>query len=192
MHVFARLEEATLKTILDELLPLTILLDQGGTQGGTQGDRWVKIEPTSHVDFVAGEGLRLISSGQIHWIVGGVPVDATLHSAQVMLRPEVRAEKHGGRLVFRPSLEAADVKNIPGLLDRGIVALVNRQLESRGDELYWDFGHSLGISVGLPRTLVELQALQLAVTNAAVAVTADAFELTLTLSLRFQRAPATG
>lgn len=190
MHIFARLEEATLKTILDELLPVRILLDQGGTQGAA--DRWVSIEPTRQVDFIAGEGLRLTTGGQIHWIVGGVPVDATLHTAQVMLRPEVRAEKHGGRLVFRPSLESADVKNVPGLLDRGIVALVNRQLESRGNELYWDFGHSLGFSVGLPPALVGVQALQLAVTNAAVAVTADAFELTLTLSLHFQRAPATG
>jgi hypothetical protein len=186
MHILARLEEATLKSILDELLPVTIMLDRGADP------RWVAIEPTRQVDFVAGQGLRLSTGGRIHWVVGGVPVDATLHHAQVMLRPEIVPDKHGGRLVFRPSLESADLKNVPGWLDRGIVALINRQLESRGDELAWDFGRTLGLSVGLPPTLVGLQALQLAVANAAVAVTADAFELTLMLSLHFQRAPAAG
>jgi hypothetical protein len=187
MHIFARLEEATLKAMLDELLPVTILLDKNGPDG-----RWVSIQPTTHVDFVAGQGLRLITSGQIHWIVAGMPVDATLHSAQVMLRPEIVPEKHGGRLVFRPSLEAADMKNVPSWLDRGIVKLVNAQLESRGDELYWDFGRALQLSVALPPTLVGVQSLQLAVNNAIVAVTASAFELTLTLGLHFQRPPAAG
>jgi hypothetical protein len=187
MHIFARLEETTLKAMLDELLPVTILLDKNGPDG-----RWVSIQPTTHVDFVAGRGLRLITSGEIHWIVAGVPVDATLHSAQVMLRPEIVPEKHGGRLVFRPSLEAADMKNVPSWLDRGIVMLVNSQLESRGDELFWDFGRTLQLSVPLPPTLVGVQSLQLAVNNATVAVTANAFELTLTLGLHFQRPPAAG
>ena len=187
MHIFARLEEATLKAMLDELLPVTILLDKNGPDG-----RWVSIQPTTHVDFVAGQGLRLITSGEIHWIVAGMPVDATLHSAQLMLRPEVVPEKHGGRLVFRLSLEAADLKNVPSWLDRGIVKLVNGLLESRGDELYWDFGRTLQLSVATPPTLVGVQSLQLAVNNAAVAVTASAFELTLTMGLHFQRPPAAG
>ena len=187
MHIIARLEEATLKALLDELLPVTILLDKSGKDG-----RWVSIQPTSHVDFVAGQGLRLITSGQIHWIVAGVGVDATLHSAQIMLRPEIVPEKHGGRLVFRPSLEAADMKNVPSWLDKGIVMLVNGQLESRGDELFWDFGHTMQLSVPMPPTLVGVRSLQLAVNNATVAVTANAFELTLTLGLHFQRPPAAG
>jgi hypothetical protein len=167
-------------------LPVTILLDEGDSTG-----RWVTIDATHHVDFVAGQGLRLITSGKIRWSTGGVPFEATLHSAQVMLRPQIVQEKHGGRLVFRPSLEAADVKNVPALLDRGVVALVNRQLESRGDELFWDFGRNLGLAVPLPPTLVGLQSLQLGVNNATVSVTGDAFELTLTLSLHFQRSPTT-
>jgi hypothetical protein len=191
MHIFARLEEATLKALLDELLPVTILLDRSGKQDPGR-TRWVSIQPTSHVDFVAGQGLRLITSGQIHWIVAGVGVDATLHSAQIMLRPEIVPEKHGGRLVFRPSLEAADMKNVPSWLDKGIVMLVNGQLESGGDELFWDFGHTLLRSVPMPRTLVGVRSLQLAVNNATVAVTANAFELTLTLGLHFQRPPAAG
>jgi hypothetical protein len=191
MHIVARLEEATLKSILDELLPIKILLDKPGDDPKATG-RWVAIEPAHHVDFVAGQGLRLATSGQIHWIVAGMPVDATLHSAQVMLKPEIAADKHGGRLVFRPSLETADMKNVPSWLDTGIVMLVNGQLQSRGDDLFWDFGRDLSRSVALPPALVGVNSLQLAVNNAAVAVTTDAFQLTLTMGLRFQRAPVAG
>jgi hypothetical protein len=95
-------------------------------------------------------------------------------------------------LVFRLSLESADLKNVPSWLDKGIVMLINNQLESRGDELFWDFGRTLARSVPLPPTLVGVSSLQLAVNNAAVAVTANAFELTLTLGLHFQRPPAAG
>jgi hypothetical protein len=72
------------------------------------------------------------------------------------------------------------------------VMLVNGQLESRGDELFWDFGHTMQLSVPMPPTLVGVRSLQLAVNNATVAVTANAFELTLTLGLHFQRPPAAG
>jgi hypothetical protein len=198
MHITARLDEATLRALLDELLPVTILLDDearadgdGDGDGAPRAGRWVAIEPAQHVDFVAGEGLRLRTAGRIRWTAAGLPIEATLHAAQVMLRPQVVPDRHGGRLVFRPSLEEADLKNVPALVDRGVAALVNRALESRGDDIAWDFGQTLGRSVHLPRTLAGLEALQLGVNNAAVTVTHDAIELNLTVSMHFLRTPAT-
>ena len=186
MHIIARLEEATLRELLDELLPVTILLDDEGKEG-----RWVAIEPARTVDFVAGEGLRLVAGGRIRWIAAGVPVEATLHSARILLRPVIAEDKHGGRLVFRPSLEEADLKNVPGIFDRGIVALVNKQLEGRGDQIAWDFGRSLALSVALPPALDGLESLQLSVRNGQVTVTDHAIELALSLSMHFQHSPVT-
>ena len=199
VHILARLEEATLRSILEELLPAKIMLDDpadgarasAGAGVSDNEGRWVRIERAQEVDFVAGEGLRLVSSGQIRWVTAGVPVEATLHSARVMLRPQVAADKHGGRLVFRPSLESADLKNVPALLDRGIVVMVNRQLEARGDELAWDFGRTLSLSVPVPPVLPTIAALQLDARNATITVTADAIELGLTISLHFLRKPQT-
>jgi hypothetical protein len=198
IHIRVRLEEATLRTMLDELLPITILLDEAAANpdlsapdrpdGGREG-RWVRVEKASEVDFLAGQGLRLVSAGQIRWVTAGVPVEATLHSAKILLRPEVVADKHGGRLVFRPSLEAADLKNVPALLDRGVVALVNRQLEVKGQELAWDFGRTLSFAVPLPPMLAGIQSLQMDARNATVSVSADAVELGLTVSLHFLRKP---
>jgi hypothetical protein len=193
MHIIARLEEATLRELLDQLLPITIFLDDEG-KGDGKGDgkdrRWIAINPATTVDFVAGEGVRLQTSGRIHWVAAGVPVDATLHSARLLLRPQVVADKHGGRLVFRPSLEEADLKNVPTLVDRGITALVNRQLESRGDQIAWDFGRSLAFSQQMPPALSGVQSLQLSVRNGQVTVTDHAVELALSLSIQFTHVPA--
>jgi hypothetical protein len=185
MQIVARLEESTLRELLGELLPVTILLDDEGMAG-----RWIAIEPATTVDFVAGEGLRLVTSGRVHWVAGGVPLDATLQAAHLLLRPEVVADKHGGRLVFRPSLEEADLKNVPALLDRGITALINRQLEARGEQIAWDFGSTLAFSVQMPPALSGVQALRLSVINGQVTVTDHAIEMTLQLSLQFTRSPA--
>jgi hypothetical protein len=185
MHIVARLEEATLRELLDELLPVTILLDDEGKEG-----RWVAIEPATRVDFVAGQGLRLEAGGRIRWIVAGVPIEATLQSAHILLGPIIVPGEHGGRLVFRPSLEDADLKNIPGFVERGIAALVNRQLESRGDQIAWDFGRSLTLSVPVPPTLDGVASLQLSVQNGHVNVTDNAIELGLSLSMHFIHAPS--
>jgi hypothetical protein len=185
MQLSARLDESTLRSILDELLPVTLLLDEGDRDG-----RWVRIEPTRVVDFIAGEGLRLVTSGRIRWITAGVPIEATLHSAEIMLRPRIAADVSGGKLVFGPSLEAVDLKNVPSFLDRGVVALVNRQLAARGEELAWDFGRSLGFTVAVPKLLEGVAALSLAAHGGTVNVTSDALELGLKLRLDFLRRSA--
>lgn len=207
VHIQVRLEEDSLRTLLDELLPVTILLDDSPNgdpdlssaevaavasraPGKGREGRWVRVDKASTVDFVAGQGLRLVSAGQIRWVTAGVPLEATLHSVTLMLRPQVVADKHGGRLVFRPSLEAADLKNVPSLLDRGVVALVNRQLESRGQDMAWDFGRTLSLAVPVPALLEGIDSIQLDARNAVVTVTGEAIELGLTLSLHFLRKPS--
>ena len=182
MHITARLEEATIKQLLSELLPAKVLLDEQGDAG-----RWLQIEPARQVDFIAGQGLRLLTSGQIQWLAAGLPINLTLSSVQLMLRPEIVADPHGGRLVFRPSLEELDLKNVPGFLDRGVAGIINGKLASEGDELAWDFGRSLEVNVPLPASIVPLETFQLSARAAQVVVLADALELTLSLDMRFSR-----
>jgi hypothetical protein len=189
MHLRARLDEATLRTLLDELLPLTILLDTDADDGGRAG-RWIRIEPATKVDFVAGQGLRLAAPGQIRWITKGLVTEWTLHAVQILLRPEIVANEHGGKLLFRPTVEIADVKNLPGFVDRGISALINNQLAARADEMSWDFGKSLGLVVPLPPMLEGVSTLALDVRDATVQVSDDAVELGVTMSIDFLRAPA--
>jgi hypothetical protein len=182
VHITARLDEATIRQLLGELFPAKILLDETGDRG-----RWIQIEAAHQVDFIADQGLRVQTRGQIQWLAAGLPITLTLNSVQLMLRPEIAADPRGGRLVFRPALEDLDLKNVPGFLDRGVAGIINGKLASQGDELAWDFGRSLAVNVPLPASIVPVEAFQLSVRAARVVVLADAIELTLTFDMRFSR-----
>jgi hypothetical protein len=182
VQITARLDEATIDQLLGELLPARVLVDGHGDRG-----RWIQIERARRVDFIADQGLRVQSSGQIQWVAAGLPISLTLNSVQLMLTPVVVDDAHGGRLVFRPSLEELDLKNVPSFLDRGVLGIVNGRLEAQGDELAWHFGKSLTVNAPLPGSILPAQAFQLSVRASALAVHADAIELTLTFDMRFSR-----
>jgi hypothetical protein len=181
MHITAQLDETTVKTLLEQLLPVTVRLDDD------DADRWIRIDPARSVDFAAGEGLRVAVAGQLSWKLAGVQVMLTVHAAQLLLRPVVVGEGTEGRLLFRTSLEAMDLKNVPGLLDSGITALVNRRLEGEGDKLAWHFGRALTGHFPLGKDFVDVESFVLGIGAATVTVLADAMVLDLPLALGFAR-----
>lgn len=186
MHISARLEEATVRTLLGELLPVTVLLDEDDGE-----HRWIRIDPARSVEFAANEGLRLEVGGQLHWKMAGVPVLLTIHSAQLLVTPEVVDDAEGARLVFRPSLEKMDLKSVPGFIDSGIAAIVNKRLAAEGDKLAWHFGRDLANRFPLPKELLEIDGFTLAAGSATVAVQDDAIIFDLPLAMGFaRRAPA--
>jgi hypothetical protein len=187
VHITARLDEVTVKQLLDELLPAKVLIDEPGEKA-----RWIDIESASRVDFVTGEGLRVQTSGQIQWFAAGLPINLRLTSVSLLLRPEVVDDPAGARLVFRPALEDLDLKNVPGFLDRSVAGMVNGRLESQGNELAWYFGRALAVDVPMPSTIVPPQAFELGVRSASVMVLADAIELRVELRLRFTRSSDPG
>ena len=190
MQITARLEEETVKQLLGELLPVTIVLDEEG------GGRWIRIDPARRVDFVANEGLRLEVGGQLHWKAAGVPVLLTIHSAHLLLTPAVvgdAGDGEGARLVFRPSLEKMDLKSVPGLIVSGITCMVNKRLEAEGDKLAWHFGRDLANHFPLAKELLEIESFTLAAGTATVELLADAIVFSLSLATGFsRRAPAAG
>jgi hypothetical protein len=182
MHILARLEETTVRTLLGELLPVTVVLDE------EEGEhRWIRIDPARTVEFVANEGLRLEVGGQLHWKTAGVPVLLTIHSAHLRLKPEVVDDAEGARLVFRPSLEKMDLKSVPGFLDSGITAIVNKRLDAEGDKLAWHFGRDLANRFPLPKELLEIAGFTLAAGTAIIEVLDDAIVFSLSLAMGFAR-----
>lgn len=185
MKVTARLDEESIKQILDDLLPLTVILDEDGG-----GDRWLRIDPARTVDFVADDGLRVEVAGHLHWKTAGVSLPLTIKSAQLMLRPVVVSDDDGGRLVFRPALESMDLKNVPGFVDSGITNLINKRLAGEGDKLAWRFGKTLRATVPVGKDLVEIANFVLSAGAAAVLTLDDAVVLTVDLQMRFTRSDA--
>jgi hypothetical protein len=183
MQITARLDESTVKDLLGQLLPVTVVIDDEGD------DRWLRIDPARSVDFAAGEGLRVEVSGQLHWKAAGIPVLITINSAQLLLTPLVLEDDGERRLIFRPSLEKMDMKNIPDFLDSGIASIVNKRLEGRGESLSWHFGRSFDAHVPLGKELSGVESFNLGAGSATVEVTTDAVVLTLVLTMGFARAP---
>jgi hypothetical protein len=183
MHIAVELEEATLRQLLDELLPITILLDEAQGLDG----RWIRIDPARELRFRVDEGIRIVTSGALRWSLGPVPVTLTVQSLALLLRPLVLGTGTGARLLFRPVIEDADLQNVPDLLDRGVVGLVNRALETRSERLAWDFGRTLGLHFALPDTLVPLEAAAVSVDTARLRVRANALELIVSLTMHISR-----
>ena len=181
MRITARLEEASVRDMLGDLLPVTVVLDEDG------GDRWIRIDPARVVDFVVDEGLRVEVGGHLQWKTVGVSLPLTIVSAHLLLRPSVIGDDHGARLVFRPSLEKMDLKNVPDFLDSGIVNIINKRLEGAGDKLSWRFGETLKSTVPVGKDLAEIESFDLSAGEGAVLVENDAIVFTLELSLRFTR-----
>ena len=186
MQITVELEKATLTRLLADLLPITIVLDEAQGLGG----RWVRIHPVQHFEISAAAGIRLITSGKLRWMVGFLPVTIGVQRLVLMLTPIVVGTGAASRLLFRPVLEEADVRNVPALFDRGIVGLVNGALQARSEPLAWDVGRTLALRFVLPNTLDPLEAAAVDVEAARLRVRDDVLELTVTLTMRIRRLAA--
>jgi len=74
MHIAVELGEATLRQLLAELLPITVLLDEAQ---GLEG-RWIRIDPVRAFQFSLGEGIRLATSGALHGLMESVSEGARI------------------------------------------------------------------------------------------------------------------
>jgi len=181
MRISARIDEVSVVDLLRQLLPVTVIIDEEGA------DRWIRIEPARQVSFVAGEGLRVEVGGQIRWKTAGVPVLLTIKSAQLLVRPMIESDEAGDRLVFRPSLEHMNLKNVPDFLDSGITSIINKRLQRQGDSLAWHFGRTLSHEFPLAKEFVDVDRFKLGAGAATVVVSDDAIELELLVTAGFIR-----
>jgi hypothetical protein len=194
MDIKARLDEQTLRRMLGDILPITVLLDD---ERGMDG-RWVKIGPADRFELLPGEGVRLATSGELRWPVKIAPLmTVTLNDLQVLVRPIVLGEGPSTRVLFRPRIERMDLQRLPSFIDRGIVALVNRELEARSQLLAWRVADSLGQRFSLPETLIPLETASVDVLAASLTIDDHGIELAVTLDMNVTRvgnaaAPAVG
>jgi hypothetical protein len=184
MDIKARLDESTLRRILGDVLPITVLFDD---DQGFEG-RWVTIERARRVEIVPGLGVRLSTSGELRWPFKVIPVALRLAALQVLIRPVVVGDGLATRVLFRPMIEEADLRRVPDFVDRGIVAIVNRALDSRSELLAWHVANSLGHRFSLPATLGPLETAHVDVLSAALSIEEDSIDLAVTLDMGVTRA----
>src|SRR6185503_6277800 len=96
MDIRARLDEKTLRRMLGDILPITVLLeDDRGLDG-----RWFSIGPAERLDLIPGEGVRLSTSGELRWPFKLAPMTLKLTELQVLVRPIVVGEGLATRVLF--------------------------------------------------------------------------------------------
>jgi hypothetical protein len=186
MRIKATLDESTVASLLDQLLPVTIDLHE--TEPGT---RWVRVEKPERFDFVAGEGIRVHTAAAIRWTALGIAIPVTIKSIALILRPAIITdEQPGGSLVFRPEIEGTDFKMVPAFVDARIARAINAELSKQGDRLAWPFGTSLALRTPLPPSITPATQFELAAEDAVVETTDHQLTLELTLSMRFTQTSA--
>jgi hypothetical protein len=180
VQIAAVLDQATVRQLLSELLPLTIDLADDGRK-----DRWILIEPPQLLEFVAGAGIRVQTGAQLRWTVGGMGVPFTVSAVRFLLVPV--ADVAAMRLNLQIKLEETDLKNLPRAIDRTVVSQLNQRLAARPDALGWAYGKALGIRLALPAKMAPLEAFQMSAGTLKVEIDADALRLSVALPMRFIR-----
>jgi hypothetical protein len=187
MDIKARLDEETLARLLGDILPVTVLLDD---DRGMEG-RWIGIERAQRLELIPGEGVRLATSGELRWPLKIAPVTLRLAALQLLLRPIVVGRGLATRVLFRPVIERIDVEKRPGFVDRGVLLLINRTLETRSQLLSWHVADSLCQRFALPVTLVPLETASLDVVSANVHVDEHWIDLSVSLEMDLSRIGST-
>jgi hypothetical protein len=187
MDIRARLDEETLRRMLGDILPITVLLDD---DRGTDG-RYLTIGRAERLDLIPGEGVRLATSGELRWPFKVVPLTFALNGLQILVRPIVVGEGLSTRVLFRPRIEHIDFQKLPDFVDRGILALVNRTLEARSQLLSWHVADSLCQRFPLPVTMVPLEIASVDVVSASLTIDRAGIELAVSLDMGVTRAGTT-
>jgi hypothetical protein len=188
MRLTARLDESTVAVLLDQLLPVTIDL-----QEEEPGTRWVRVHKPQRFEFVAGQGIRIHTAAVFQWTALGFRIPVTIESIELMLRPLVVEEGEGlGKLVFRPEIEGTDFRMVPAFIDAQIARVINAKLADQGDRLAWHFGQTLAAHYTLPPTISPTADFDLVARDAVVETTNDNLVLSVTLEMRFTREAQAG
>src|SRR5580658_3450718 len=128
MQIEAVLTKGDLSAIINDFCPLKIALGEDGT---------VLLSEPRDTELVPDVGLRTRVTAEIHWPILGVRIPVTVRSAILEVSPVISEKPDGGKLTFRLALREVDISIFPAIVDRGIVNLVNKELEGRHAELSW-------------------------------------------------------
>ncbi len=181
--IIAVLDADTVRELLSEILPLTVDLSDDGTQ-----DRYIRIDPPELIEFVAGRGIRIQTGAIVHWTVAGVGVQGTISAARVLFSPVLAPSRQ--RVNLHIEIEHADLKNVPAMLDRSIVGVVNKRLSEKADALGWSFAKTLSLRIPLPASMAPLEQFMMDARDFSFEIDEAALRVSVGLPMHFSRRSA--
>jgi len=181
MWLEAIIPKEDLAALLDELTPLSFAL-------GDEGRLWLS-EP-SEVELVEDAGLRVRCSARFRLPLLGFHLPVKVHTATVLLRPEVAEGPHGPALVFALEIEHADFAVLPDVVDAMVTDRINHELAKRRGDLAWSYAQTLSHVFELPGRLDPVEALVIQAAHARVKTTRTALALAVEMSASARRGGA--
>jgi hypothetical protein len=178
--IIAVLDLETVRELFAELLPLVVDLSDP-----QHADRFIRIDAPELVEFVAGKGIRVQTSAEVRWTVAGVGVNAKIQTARLLFSPVLAAT--GGRVDLHITVEDADLKNVPKLVDRGLVGAVNARLAEKRDAIGWSFARTLSLRLALPSSMEPLEQFMMDARDFAFEIDESALRVSLALPMHFSR-----
>jgi hypothetical protein len=185
MWVEAILTKDDLATLLVDLCPLTIALDQTG-----RGEHYLRLLNPKDVALVEGRGLRVTCEAELHWPVLGIDAPMRAESLTMLLNVGLSPAVDGELLSFKPEIESLDVAWVPNLFDGRITDKLNHELGERHVELSWHFFQTLSHVFELPGVLHPATALDLRVGWGKVRVTDEAMVMAVSFNTHVLQSPA--
>jgi hypothetical protein len=176
MWIEAILTRDDLDRVMGSLCPLKISLGQGGN---------LLLSEPRDLELVADIGLRMAVTLEVHWPVLGIQIPVSVRTAVLDVRPEISGET-GGNLAFKLHLDEVDIAILPEFVDRGIVDLVNKELEAKHVELSWSFIQTLSHVFELPEALASARAVDLRAAWGRVKITSEALVLAVSFEVSIE------
>ena len=171
-----------LALLLAQWLPAQVRLGPPGS------DRFLYLGRPTHVELVRDEGLRIQTRAKVRWDLLGVRVPLVIKSITLMLRPVVARKNRRDVLQLQASVEEADLAVTPGVVDRSIVGIANKQLEAQAENLSWDFVKTLSFHIPIPDVVTPVESFDLIARWGEVKVTAKALTFAVSFKTRTHRA----
>jgi len=160
-----------LARLLARALPLTIAL------GAPDSEHSLTLSDLGDVTLVADSGVRLVCRARVRWPLLGLDVPVESSALTVVLIPTVQEgtlAEPGDRLVFRASIEHAELGVLPAILADRVTAAINVRLAAKEAELSWNFSRELTSLIPLPEMLEPLESLAVRPAWGKIRITSDA------------------
>jgi hypothetical protein len=175
MWVEAILAKDDLDKALSDFCPLRIHLGEDGS---------ILVSDPRSLELVPDVGLRMSVTVEVHWPVLGVQIPVSVRAAALEVKPEILKTPEGDSLTFKLRLDDIDISIFPSIIDRGVVDLVNKELEAKHVELSWNFIETLSHVFDLPAALASAAAIDLRAGWGSVRITSEALVLAISFEAR--------
>ncbi len=147
-----------------------------------EGTRTIDIDAVHTFTLVPDRGARATGNVRVEWPVLGIGVPLSIEDLCIDVLITLQGNGDDTRLSFQFEIQTADIRNLPGFIEKPIIAKVNDALSGEATILAWSTGKTLSTNVALPKMLQPQRHFQTRVTQANLAITTEGLTLSANLA----------